>query len=639
MTNINIAIRSVTRLLPAFLTISPFGADLRTASTETAFPKGLDLRFRRLFWQRWICLFIFILSMIVSASGQRSIPRPDATLAATDATWKMDGTSRGFLVDTSCIPAPWASEQNLVPAKWIWSQSCVASDDESHTFSTAFTVTGNGSTVELDIAVDNYADVSINGQSVQRVEGFGATITLDILKYVHNGSNQIAIEVHNTSIGVGSGWNNPAGLLARLRETKIAPVTPGTGSCANLNPKVTAEAINQDDPNNTEFATLNGALPVLYGGSKSATSDKLKLTASVQTSRGLSVSQYKWSVSGAGAQLYRVPPPLAGFNVWNVGSIKPAPVHITFLSVMTLSNGMTCTATKDFEVGIRTDDTLVIGWIDKDRVPLPIIDVTGPTLGKFPPNGIVTDKTVTLFDMATHSGFFKPIRGKFMEEADGTYILNWLFKFAPNPEPPPSFKDEKDLDAFLENGHYYKLFNRFQIKYRTEGAKFTAPPIILKQRTAIGITLDPITEVVNFPGEGGPTEGHILPPTAAITQISQINEGSPYQNAVKAFNLVAAPYGQMLNAPKWNDIGSMITFGIGLGTQSKIDMQLYPTYYLYTSTDSGGVLTRDKSFVFPQAANPIDNFTPHHFYGRGYDVNTNKQASLDLKLLFRRSNR
>src|SRR6266581_8267292 len=141
---------------------------------------------------------------------------------------------------------------------------------------------------------------------------------------------------------------------------------------------------------------------------------------------------------------------------------------------MTLPDGKTSSVTKNFEVGIRTDDTLVIGWIDAKLVPLSVEGVNRTILSRFPPNGVVpNNKDVSLFKIATLSGFFKPIPGSFMEDADRTYLLNWLFKFAPNPPSPASFADEAAVYAFTRNGHNYKLFNRFQIKYRTDGVKFT----------------------------------------------------------------------------------------------------------------------------------------------------------------------
>ena len=37
---------------------------------------------------------------------------------------------------------------------------------------------------------------------------------------------------------------------------------------------------------------------------------------------------------------------------------------------MTFADGKTAEDTKNIEVGIRTDDIAVIGWIDPDNVPL-----------------------------------------------------------------------------------------------------------------------------------------------------------------------------------------------------------------------------------------------------------------------------
>jgi hypothetical protein len=406
-------------------------------------------------------------------------------------------------------------------------------------------------------------------------------------------------------------------LTITYRRKAEAPPLPGT---------LTAEFINQDDPNNQTFETASGSTPVLYAGSKSIASDKLKLTAVAQTPSGVTVSRYTWSVSGAGAQSYETLPSRAS-NVWDVGSMKPTPAKLTFNCKMELSDGTTAAATKDFEIGIRTDDTLVVGWIDATLVALPTIDPDGHRVGddilrKFPPNGIVTERPITLLTMGTLAGYFQGVAAPFLFDADRTYILDWLFKFAPNPPPPTAFTDEAAVSTFLGDGHRYKLFNRFQVKYRTDGTKFTAPPIILKNKTAIGVTRDPISRQLDFPGQSGPANNTVLNEDSAV---SQINEGSPDADAVKAFNFLAGPYGQKLGAVEWNHIGSMITFGVAFGTKAKINMQLYPTYYHYTISDTPGELVYVKRF--PQADEPIMNFT-HPSYPN----------DRSLKLLFRRSN-
>ena len=209
---------------------------LRRTTTEAAVSnqKRVMPELVRARWNRWVCLLVYSVAL-APARGQTPKPLPTPTessvLAATNEKWGLDGTSRAILVDTNCIHPSWIHPETLAPAKWIWAQPCTAADDEAHTFSTTFNVTGKISRVELDIAVDNWAIVSVNGQQVGRVEDFRFATIWDISKYVHQSSNQISIEVHNLPVGVPSGWNNPAGLLARLRTLGA----PSKGSAPGAN--------------------------------------------------------------------------------------------------------------------------------------------------------------------------------------------------------------------------------------------------------------------------------------------------------------------------------------------------------------------------------------------------------------------
>jgi hypothetical protein len=142
----------------------------------------------------------------------------------SDPSWHVADGGSAVLVDASCIPSVWITVD--AGASWIWSSPCSATDDDSKTFSNTFDLSAL-SFAELNIAVDNYAFVRINGQSLptsctvsgtttpmQAVACTHTTINvIDVTRYLKIGTNNINIDVHNVPLGTTPPWGNPAGLL------------------------------------------------------------------------------------------------------------------------------------------------------------------------------------------------------------------------------------------------------------------------------------------------------------------------------------------------------------------------------------------------------------------------------------------
>jgi len=148
-------------------------------------------------------------------------------VVGTDATWSVDIGGTAALIPANCISNTYAPA--VEPARWIWYTPCTASDTDRRTFSKQFTIGGGFSSVRLSAAADNYAFVAVNGQGLPTslcvypavratatICGFSTLQTFDITGFVHVGPNTIAIDVVNAPIGRGTGWGNPAGVLARL---------------------------------------------------------------------------------------------------------------------------------------------------------------------------------------------------------------------------------------------------------------------------------------------------------------------------------------------------------------------------------------------------------------------------------------
>src|SRR5207248_2573550 len=116
----------------------------------------------------------------------------------------------------------------------------------------------------------------------------------------------------------------------------------------------------------------------------------------------------------------------------------------------------------------------------------------------------------------------------------------------------------------------YKLFNRFQVKYRVRDGNLFGTPRILMREARVGTTVEPWVGAP-LPGRVGPANNSVY---VGPKSISLTNDGTPESLAVSATNALAYPL-------KWNNIGSRIDFGTTLGTGRLISNQVYPTYFIF----------------------------------------------------------
>jgi hypothetical protein len=372
-----------------------------------------------------------------------------------------------------------------------------------------------------------------------------------------------------------------------------APGVCDNGTCKPVPLSITAEAIDQDDPDNSTFRTTSG--PV-YGGSRPTTADNLKLTA--KTDPALTVTSYEWSFTGPGN--FTAP---GSTQVWNLGDLGATPGVVTFKVKATFSDGQTKEATKEIEIGVRTNDVAAIGWIDPDNVPLSTAGMDDGMTRYYPSDGAATMNILQKGLTTLHLGLLAagstihPVEIRSLTAAERTYILNWMFKFAANfcskdRCPPSSFASAPELETFrVSKRTSYKLFNRLQVKYLAEGGKFKGAPIIVRQATEIGVTNNPIFDFEEA-GAAGPANGKYAVVNSDTAFL--INDGTPTSVAVSAFDTLADPL-------KWSNIGSRIEVGSALGTGFEVFTQVYPTYWVFEN------LGRVR--VIPQAPAPIGNFS------------------------------
>lgn len=148
---------------------------------------------------------------LITSSNVR-LPNPTAYVGS-DGTWSMDGT--GYATVSAC-----GGDTAAPPAQWIWSSTCLVAWQE-HTFAKDFTVSGLLTAATLDLTIDNWASITINGAPVawpyERGESVPETwstiISIPVTPEVRSGSNTISIYAED--------YGGGSGVLARLTMTGV----------------------------------------------------------------------------------------------------------------------------------------------------------------------------------------------------------------------------------------------------------------------------------------------------------------------------------------------------------------------------------------------------------------------------------
>jgi uncharacterized Zn-binding protein involved in type VI secretion len=385
--------------------------------------------------------------------------------------------------------------------------------------------------------------------------------------------------------------------------------------------KIEAQVIDHDDPARQGYTTLDKGKPV-YGGSESSTSDFLKLRLSFEDQENAEVKSIEWSVKGSASAPYRPPQPSPSASEWDVGRLANLAGGMRVVVVIRFANGSTYPVIRDFKVGLRTDDIIVVGWIDEDNVPLPggaqefITRIMPPTGRSNNP------RTCNSFIASLSEGDTDPL-GTSLTMADRSYILHWMFKFAGNQDPKRvipggDFRDASGtrldpakVGGFLADPTNYKLFNRLQAKFEIGPSGFTNTKIIRRAPGGIGLTKNPCQEAflgqagAFFPGQDGPYNKAM---SVTGSRISAVNDGSPDEGAIRVFNVLMGKDLPPGRPPLfWENIGSSITLTPGAGGRisSVIDAQPYPTYYTYVN----GRLVNTQL----QAPSPSQHFYPNPY--------------------------
>jgi hypothetical protein len=362
-------------------------------------------------------------------------------------------------------------------------------------------------------------------------------------------------------------------------------------------PEYQNEFVNKDKPDLfwSDRQPLEIGAP-LYAANPLVGGDMVSWKARVENvSYRNKVAHYTWWATGP---QNHDGPDSASSKEWFLSSIDWKPGTYTIFCKLTFTTGCEKTATYTQEVGVRTDDIAVVGWINPAGVPLSEAGVSWQVLLFFPPEGLKNPPNpgqalLTLGYMGSLSAgaTTKPMTTTPLTNVDCVYILNWMFKYAANDPPPDLLYPESVMRDFAGWRFNFKLYNRMQIKYQVAGSKISTYEFV-HQQTLIGITNEPCFGAPDA-GESGPIDGETGVQNGDT--IYQVNEGSPDHLGVRAFNTLMFPR-------EWSDIGSIIRQGLNLGTSYTFATQVYPTYFVY---ENG---LRNSAQTHVQAVNPSDNF-------------------------------
>jgi hypothetical protein len=188
----------------------------------------VDLRHRIAVFVAAGALVTAVAPAVFAAQPPTAPPATAALTVVTNASWLVDAGQGTAFVE--CPHPAWTA--SIAGASWIWAtfpnDSCTSNTPAtapvaSHTFSTTFDVPGVPQSATLQFAVDNTADVSINGTQVASLptvdlSNFQTGWSGDVTAALEAGPNTITITAANTPGSTCAGCN-PAGLLAGLTVT------------------------------------------------------------------------------------------------------------------------------------------------------------------------------------------------------------------------------------------------------------------------------------------------------------------------------------------------------------------------------------------------------------------------------------
>ncbi len=438
----------------------------------------------------------------------------------------------------------------------------------------------------------------------------------------------------------------------KVTSSTFESITAPYGKTVSLLP-VEMRITDRDDPKKKWTDNVVKTAPV-YSGKTTGDMVSWKLGGTDSWTN----ATFSWSAEGPET---KTGPSGTGKNEWKIADgdedaandwIKWKPGKYKIKCAISFAGGGSSNVEFKQEVGVRTDDVVVVGWIDPAQVTLNTSGVQSALTQVFPSGGLAASDASMAKQQAgfllkhisedgVSAGFeLVPLYLRFavtnvsfnaFSAADKAYALNWMFKYAGNSPPQNSFTtnghfDQQLLDDFVD-GHDstdFKLMNHYQAKYRVnENGKFIIEPGKtrvgeVKSKALIGNTKDPsrLYDVVDslpdavlrflgyppkgvFQGQPSDKNTQFTIVDTGRTTTRLLNEGRPDQKALDAFF--------KLTGQDQGYIWSSITF--------------FPDLQYYSETISpstGQSLTRDpKPSEFSQGRINTQVYPTYWFYING----------------------
>ncbi len=151
---------------------------------------------------------------------------------------------------------------------------------------------------------------------------------------------------------------------------------------------------------------------------------------------------------------------------WDLGDVlNPTPGEITFRVEVDYAEGMRECGEFESEIGVRTDDVILVAWIDPNNVPLNPAGVSPQLLTLFPVAGspvVITPPCGACEVIGAVANGISNVCGITLNDYDNPqpqgdanrkYLLHWMFKYAGNPDPAmgiPGGDFRNDADTHMD---------------------------------------------------------------------------------------------------------------------------------------------------------------------------------------------
>jgi hypothetical protein len=408
---------------------------------------------------------------------------------------------------------------------------------------------------------------------------------------------------------------------------------PGTSKRQRLLP-VEVRVVNRDDPAKTWTTGPVTSGPLAY------TSPTISEVSDVKNGDliswrvpGLSGGSFQWWATGPSGSRKDAPSSVTG-NEWKLEDpLDWLPGKWRIHCRYTPSGGAATEFDFEQNLGYRSPDITVIGWIDGAQIQLPdgtsTVKILAPNIfGQIQDVNSAESIGFIMGSIATRGPFLLSIAndgifagstapyprykvGPLAPDPARTYLNAHLLKFSPNDAPPAEFLkqwpglegrkmvNETTLSEFRDNPINFRSFHRFQAKFELDDSgKIKGTPIYkdVGPRTKVGKTpIDWMPEWAEPIGETGPHDG-TLNTTGASVQFNPKNGKTHSAKLADDFEqytqgristigkLSGGQVNKQINNLKVAWIWSIIEFGAAnakTGSTAVPEHEIFPVYHVY----------------------------------------------------------